>query len=168
MRCTEAREALLETLTGRTPPDERRAVAAHLAECTACRQEAAGLEQTVAFLRSAPDPEPPEGFWAGFMARLDTLIRRHPVSLRARLARVLRAGGLVPAAATAAAALLFAVSSTVTRPALPVETSPQAQVAPYLTESMRTLLPHLDETVQIWQSGLGAQDAEPLFEVPPP
>jgi anti-sigma factor RsiW len=167
MRCPDARDALLEITTGRTPPDVRRAVAAHLATCAECRAVAGELEEAVALLRAVPDPAPPEGFWAEFMVRLEERVGG-PVALRTRLRRWLRTPpSLVPAAATAAVALLFAVSSVVLRPPVPGAPSLESQVAPYVTDSMRSLLPHLEETVQIWSSGLGAEDAEPLFESAP-
>ncbi|MBI3974813.1 MAG: hypothetical protein HY334_00300 [Armatimonadetes bacterium] len=166
MTCREAREALLETVTGRTAPDLRRAVAAHLEVCPACRAEAARLEETVALLRATPDPAPPEGFWPGFMARLEERISREPVSVWARLRRRMSAPVLGPAAATVIVVLVFVVS-TLLRPGAPPASTTQSQVAPFLTDSMRTLMPSLEETVQLWQSGLGTVDAEPLFETQP-
>ncbi len=165
MQCPEARDALLQVATGRTPPDVRRAVAAHLADCAECRALAGELEETAALLRAVPDPAPPEGFWPDFMLRLEEGIRES-ATLGGRLRRWLRTPpSLVPAAATAAAALVFAISSIILRPPVaPTIPSPAAQVAPYVTDSMRSLMPHLDETVQIWRSGLGAEDAEPLLE----
>lgn len=165
MECAEARDALLEISTGKTPPDLRRAVAAHLAGCPECRTVAGELEETAALLRALPDPAPPEGFWPGFMLRLEERVRA-PATLRNRLRRWLRTPpSLVPAAATAAAALVLTISSMILRPPLPPATpSPAALVAPYITDSMRSLMPHLDEAVQIWQSGLGAENAEPLLE----
>ena len=165
MQCPEARDALLEIITGRTPPDLRRAVAVHLADCPECRAVAGELEETAALLRAVPDPAPPEGFWPNFMLRLEERVRE-PVTVGGRLRRWFRTpASLVPAAATAAAALVFAISSVVLRPPLPpTAPSPAALVAPYIPDSMRALMPHLDEAVQIWQSGLGAENAEPLLE----
>ena len=161
MQCPEARDALLEIITGRTPPDLRRAVAAHLADCPECRAAAGELEETAALLRAVPDPAPPEGFWPDFTLRLEERVRE-PVTVGGRLRRWFRTPpSLVPAAATAAAALGFAISSGVLRPRVP---PPAALVRPYITDSMRALMPHLDEAVQIWQSGLGAENAEPLLE----
>jgi len=165
VRCHEARGALLETLTGRTPPDTRRAVAAHLTVCPACRQEAAALEETVALLRSAPAPVPPEGFWGDFMVRLGERIERTPVSIGARLRRWVFAPSLLgPAAATAVALIILIVSSLAQLPEPVSAPSTRAQVTPFLTESMKTFLPALAETVELWQSGLGELEAEPLLE----
>ncbi len=168
MTCREARDALLEVTTGRTPPDLRRAVAAHLEVCADCRTEAARLADTVALLRADPDPDPPAGFWPGFMAQLEERIAQEPVSVWARLRRRISVPGFGPAAATAIVVVIF-VASTLLRPA--VGPAPDAQtanpVAPYLTDSMRTLLPSLEQTVQIWQSGLGGTDADPLYLIQP-
>ncbi|HEV8338829.1 MAG TPA: zf-HC2 domain-containing protein [bacterium] len=168
MTCRETRDALIETVTGRTPPDLRRAVAAHLEVCANCRREAARFEETVALLRAGPDPDPPLGFWPGFMVQLEERIAREPVGLWARLRRRLTVPALGPAAATAVVVVVFVVS-TLLRPAL--GPGPEAQtpnpLAPYLTDSMRTLLPSLEQTVQIWQSGLGGTDADPLYLIQP-
>jgi hypothetical protein len=168
VNCQEARDALLETMTGRTPPDLRRSVAAHLETCADCRAEAARLEETVGLLRTDPDPDPPEGFWPGFMAQLEERIAREPVGLWARLRRRMSVPALAPAAATAIVVMVFVVS-TLLRPSL--GPGPDAQtpnpLAPYLTDSMRTLLPSLEQTVQIWQSGLGGTDADPLYLIQP-
>src|SRR3989337_127559 len=75
MQCLAARDALLEITTGRTPPDLRRAVAAHLADCPECRAVAGELEETAALLRAVPDPAPPEGFWPNFTLRLEERVR---------------------------------------------------------------------------------------------
>lgn len=163
MTCQDTRNALLETLTGRTSPDLRRAVAAHLETCVGCRAEAAGLEETVSLMRAAPDLEPPEGFWSGFMSQLEKRIAREPVSLWTRLRRRVSAPALAPAAATAIVALVFVVS-TLLRPGMAPDSTTTNPVTPYLTDSMRTLLPSLEQTVQIWQSGLTAADADPLYE----
>jgi len=169
MRCGVAREELLEAVTGRIPPDRRQALLAHLATCAECRQLAGEFEETVGLLRAAPDPQPPEGFWPAFMLRVEAQTGSRP-PLGTRLRRLLHTpAGLVPAAATAAAVLVFALSTTLLRPALPpVAPSPAAQVAPYVTDAVRSLLPHLDEALQIWESGLGAVEVEPLLEPPPP
>ncbi|MGH2625245.1 MAG: anti-sigma factor family protein [Anaerolineales bacterium] len=168
MTCKETRDALLEVTTSRTPPDLRRALAAHLELCAECRREAVRLAETVALLRADPDPDPPAGFWPGFMAQLEERIARDPVSLWARLRRRISVPALGPAAATAIVVVVFVVS-TLLRPAL--GPSPDAQtansLAPYLTDSMRTLLPSLEQTVQIWQSGLGGADADPLYLIQP-
>ncbi len=162
MTCKEARDALLETLTGRTPPDLRRGVAAHLESCADCRAEASRLEGTVDLLRAAPDPEPPDGFWPGFMARLEERNAREPVSVWARLRRRISVPALAPAAATAIVVLVFVVS-TLLRPAMGPDGAAVNPLTPYLTDSMRTLLPSLEQTVQIWQSGLTGPDADPLY-----
>ena len=164
--CQDARNALLETLTGRTPPDLRRAVAAHLETCADCRAEAARLEETVGLLRAVPDPEAPEGFWAGFMAQLEERLAREPASLWTRLRRRISVPALAPAAATAIVVLVFVVS-TLLRPGMAPDSTAPNPVAPYLTDSMRTLMPSLEQTVQIWQSGLTGPDADPLYETQP-
>lgn len=165
MNCRETRDTLLETLTGRTPPDLRRAVAAHLDVCADCRAEAARLEETVALLRTTPDPDPPAGFWPGFMIQLEERIAREPVSLWKNLRRRLSLPTLAPTAATAIVVVVFVIS-TLLRPT----TAPDAAnpLAPYLTDSMRTLLPSLEQTVQLWQSGLAGTDADSLDESQPP
>jgi len=161
MNCAEARETLLETSTGRTPPDLRRALAAHLEACAVCRAEAARLEETVALLRADPDPDPPEGFWPGFMAQLEERIALEPVSLWMRLRRRVSVPALAPTAATAIVVLVFVISTLVRPTVAPEETV--NPLAPYLTDSMRTLLPSMEQTVQLWQSGLSGTDADPLY-----
>lgn len=167
VRCEEARFALLDVLIGRTPPDVRRVVDAHLAICGECRQEAADLEETIGLLRHVPAPAVPEGFWADFMIRLEQQIGREPVRIGTRLRRWLATPPRIlgPVAATAAVAVILGASSLLRQPET-LRPSLHAQVAPFLTESMKTFLPRLSETVQLWQSGLGALDAEPLFEPP--
>ncbi len=162
MRCPEARAALLEVTTGRTPPDLRRAVAVHLAGCPQCRALAGELEETASRLRAIPAPRPPEGFWPDFMRRLEERIRR-PERPADRLRRLLRP--LLLPAAGAAAAVALAASAVALRPPPPAPSEAE-RIAPYVTDAMRSQLPHLDEALRLWQSGLEVQEArwqpEPL------
>jgi len=155
MRCPEARDALLEITTGRTPPDLRRAVAVHLAGCPRCRALASELEETTARLRAVPTPLPPEGFWPDFMRRLEERLRRRERAVD-RLRRALRPI-LLPAAGLAATVALV-VSSPYLRPPPPTPSAAE-QIAPYVTETIRSQLPHLEEALGLWQSGLEVQEA---------
>ena len=57
-------------LDGELDPSVSRAVAAHLAECDACRHELAMLRQVKGLLERLPEVEPPQAVWHGLRARL--------------------------------------------------------------------------------------------------
>lgn len=62
---------------GELPPSDRASVHAHLRQCAECRRVLDELAIIRAALASRPDvATPPAGDWSGFMARLDTEIRR--------------------------------------------------------------------------------------------
>lgn len=62
-------------------------------------------------------------------------------------------------------AVALTVSAAALRPSPPAPSAAE-QIAPYVTDTMRSQLPHLDQALRLWQSGLEAQEAgwqpEPL------
>ena len=60
--CPEVRSASSDFIDGDMRRGERARIAAHLEKCAPCRAFVNTLRATVALLRSAPAPEPPEGF----------------------------------------------------------------------------------------------------------
>lgn len=63
MTCSQVEEAVTEYALGLLPPEEARSVEAHLANCPACRREAAEIQRIGdELLELIPDAEPPVGF----------------------------------------------------------------------------------------------------------
>lgn len=162
MTCRQARDAMLILLTGRMSPDERRPLLDHLAACPTCAREADTLGAVVAGLRSAPEPEPPPDFWPVFMTQLEARVRAEALPLGARLRRWFASPSRVAWTAAATVALVVVMAAAALQPAPPPAATPQTQVAPFLTEGMKTALPALSETIRLWQAGLGPADAEAL------
>jgi len=88
--CREARDLLLEAISGTTPPELRRALVRHLEACESCRHEAAALEETAALLRAVPEPPLRDGYWDAFMAGLDRRLQADRGQPLARLTRWIR------------------------------------------------------------------------------
>lgn len=63
-------EQLSDYLDGELTDAEQRTVAAHLAECGACRTTLQGLEAVVAAARRLPACEPPTDLWRGIAAQI--------------------------------------------------------------------------------------------------
>jgi len=98
--CVEARAAAAELALGTLEGDERGAVLAHLAGCSACRTEARELAAAAdALLVLAPGAEPPAGFESAVLDRI-VAERRAVVPLPRRRGRI--------AALVAAAVVLVA------------------------------------------------------------
>ena len=72
MSAHDAIEARLsDYVDGELSDAEQRQVAAHLADCPACRATVADLEAVVARARSLPAAEPAADLWSGIAARLE-------------------------------------------------------------------------------------------------
>lgn len=71
MNCEEVRELLIDALDGTLPPERSGAVAAHLRDCGACREELEALREAEAAVRSIPRVAAPADFLARVNARID-------------------------------------------------------------------------------------------------
>jgi hypothetical protein len=74
MACNDVRSLISAVLDRRATPEERSRVAAHIAECVACRAEVRELEAVDAALKTLPAPQPPEGYHESFVSRLTMTI----------------------------------------------------------------------------------------------
>lgn len=113
--CREVEAAAPEFALGLVSGAERAAVVDHLAQCVACREVVDGLAATVdALVAAGPSAEPPGGFEARVLARLDAgegaadaqPTVEPPTSRRRRTVRGGRRWPLVVAAAAAVMLLL--------------------------------------------------------------
>jgi len=160
--CREARELLLEAVSGTTPPELRRALVRHLGACDACRHEAAALEETAALLRAVAEPHLGEAHWDAFMAQLDRRLqadRREPLARFTRWIRTpLHAWSTAAATAALLVALVFALLGGGQPPRVesPV---PQGQpIQGFMTESIVDALPAMNASLSVWKAGFGATD----------
>ncbi len=155
-RCAEVLERLVEGVTGTVPPDERAAVAGHLASCTRCRDEAASLEALAARLRAGGRFVAPPGFWEEFMWRLADRIEEERVPVGARLRRWLasprHALGTAVVTAVTVLAVFTAVRTISPPPPLPDPVVIRARSL--VTAAMTSSLPSLGEMLDIWRAGL--------------
>src|SRR2546428_5069669 len=71
MSCDEVRELLIDELDGTLPAERAAAVAAHLRECGACREELEALREAEAAVRLLPRVAAPPDFLARVNARID-------------------------------------------------------------------------------------------------
>lgn len=102
----EARELLPDYVKGGLPPKERQQVAAHLAVCGPCRQEA----ELLADLLSLEAPDPGEGFWKALpLAARQKAGTELPPGSRWKEFRAAALEFLTPAPALAAASLAVLV-----------------------------------------------------------
>jgi len=161
MECPEARDLLLEALTGTTPPDARRTLRAHLASCAACRQEAAALEETASLLRAVPEPRVRPGYWAEFMAALDRALAAERCGFWRRVARWVRdpvhAWSAAAAASAVVVALVLALFLYAAGPAAPPP--PAASVRALVTDAVVDALPAMTASLTVWKASLGAAGA---------
>jgi hypothetical protein len=72
MNCENARDLVLESLTGRLVEDDARALASHQEDCAACRDAAAELGSLWSDLRAMPQLEPSPALRARFYAMLES------------------------------------------------------------------------------------------------
>jgi len=161
--CREARDLLVEAVSGPVPPDIRRALLHHLGTCEACRRQAAVLEETAAWLRAVPTPRPPDGHWEQFMAGLDRRLEVERTTARSRLQRWIRHPRHAWSAA-AAAALVIGVGLALLGlpPGLP-SGAPAQWAEPlrgYMTPSLVDAMPAMDASLAVWKAGFGAPDVE--------
>lgn len=160
--CREARDLLLETLTGSTPPDLRRRLSAHLAACEACRAEAAALEEATARLRAVPEPRLPEGSWAEFMAVLDRRLAADRQRPWARVLRWVRNPVHAWSTGVAAAALVLVLTLGLLTPPADVPristVDQPAAVEGLMTDAMVKSLPAMNVSLTVWKAGLGASE----------
>ncbi|GGF22680.1 HEAT repeat domain-containing protein [Hymenobacter cavernae] len=70
MNCEHAKEQLIDYLNHELPAADRSAVAAHLEECTECRQELLALQRVWGMMSAMPVPEPSENVRPAFYAML--------------------------------------------------------------------------------------------------
>lgn len=160
MDCEAARDLLIESVTGTTPPDLRRALDAHLRTCEACRAQAADLAHTVAVLRAVPEPHLPEELWTGFMGELDRRLEQETAGWR-DVVRWVRKPRLAWSTA-AASALVVALSAALLvhptqRERVPSEEQ-SLRLDPFLTESVVQAIPSVTATLDLWKAGFTAAD----------
>jgi anti-sigma factor RsiW len=161
LTCREAMDLLVEAVTGTAPPPARASLAAHLAGCSACRREAAALEETASLVRAAGRFVAPPGFWPVFTDRLQARLARERPPTAARWARWLaRPRHALAAAALAAALALAAAVGVRLGPAGGPPADPagalDAQLRGLVTETMSATLPSLAETIDTWRAGVHA------------
>jgi anti-sigma factor RsiW len=160
MNCPDVRELIVETLSGTTPPDLRRAVEAHLASCAACRAEAEHLEETARALRSIPDARLRDEYWPEFMARLAARLATERDRPWNRIRRWLRNPRHAWSTAGATAALIVALGAAwllpagpAAQPDLTLETS--ATVVRLLSPQVVERMPAMNASLAVWKAGLG-------------
>lgn len=162
MTCQEARDLMLECMTGSTPPDRRRALVAHLQTCPGCAAEVQGFEETVALLKSVPEPRVMEAQWEEFASALQGRLAREATSPWGQLRRWLRQPRVAWGTAVATATVIVILAgSTFLRPShAPVALTnlPPAWHG-LVTDSMAQMAPSMTSTLAVW-------DAQ-LAEVPP-
>lgn len=129
--CQSALEGLAEAATGPLPPERWLALRAHLQACPGCRRRWEEIQETVAWLRELPDPQPPGGLW-------DELRRQ----VTARRPRPWRAA----AAALVLVGLLGVLAPRAPRPA---GEEPSAVVS----DAVREVMPEVLRLVGRWRAG---------------
>jgi negative regulator of sigma E activity len=150
MTCDEVRELLVDELDGTLPAERAIAVAAHLGECGACREEHEALREAEAAVRLLPRAAAPADFLARLNARIDAEaaaaarpaapepLAAAPAEPRARVLEMPRRRWAAPRAlAGLAAAALLAVGVSLVQfgtkrqaPLAPPETVAAKRVAP--------------------------------------
>jgi|GEM_PF-1150050 len=158
--CKEARDLLLEVVSGTTPPDARRALWRHLDVCEDCRREAAALEETVVLLRAVPEPHLGDEHWARFMAGLDRRLESARAAPWARTPRWFRHPVHAWTTAAATVALVVVLGLTLSgrpwsRQAAEPEPNP---LRGFATQSVVDALPAMDASLAVWKAGFGAPD----------
>lgn len=160
MTCSEARDLLLEALSGTTPPDTRRALRSHLEGCPACRGEAEAFEHTSALLRSVPELRLPEGHWADFMTVLDRRLSAERNQPGPRVLRWIRnpVHAWSTAAATSAVVVALGIALLTSPTPRPASVTQDAPVQVFMTERMVTAMPAMDASLEVWRASLGASE----------
>jgi hypothetical protein len=75
MRCSSVRKVSGSYLDGELPERKAKRVHKHLAECSACAWEVKSFQKIDELGKRAAEPAP-EGYWAGYLARLHSRIER--------------------------------------------------------------------------------------------
>ncbi len=162
MTCEEARNLMLECLTGSTPPDARRALQDHLQTCQVCAAEAQGVEDTVALLRTVPDRQLSESQWGQFAQALQVRLAQETVPVWVRLMHWLRRPRVAWGTATATAALVAAlvVSIAFRVPAPVAQTDLPLAWRAMVTDSMTRAAPSMTGTLEVWTAQLAETPAD--------
>jgi len=162
MNCRDVRELIVETLSGTTTPDLRRAVETHLASCAACRADASAFEETARLLRRAPDAHLRDEHWDGFMAQLDARLAAEHRRPWNRVRSWFRHPRHAWTTAGATAALVVALGAALLAPTgPPVESdlAPDAasvRVVDLLSPQVVEGMPAMNASLAVWKAGLGA------------
>lgn len=161
MDCKEARDLILECLSGTTPPHHRRALVAHLEDCSVCRREVAEMEDTVAMLRAVPDPRLAPGHWAEFMSALDRRVVLETTGWR-RLSRLLRTPRIAWSTAAATSVVVVALGFVLFAQPFPrperASDESQVDLSGVVTESLVQSFPSMSTALTSWKAGLSAPD----------
>ncbi len=161
MDCQDARNLIIETLTGTASPDVRRALEAHLADCRACLAEAATVEETMSLLRAVPQPHPREEYWTDFMARLQRRLEADR-SVWDRLRHWVRRPRHAWQTVAATSALIVVLGAALLmQPAPQVSETPSStntQLHAYVTDGVRQAMPAMSISLAVWKAGLGASE----------
>jgi anti-sigma factor RsiW len=161
-RCHAILERLVEATTGSVPPAERAGIAEHLAQCPACRAEAAEIEATALLVQRSGEVAAPPGFWTDFNARLGARLSEEQRTVGDRLHRWLWGPRQAWGALALTAATAVAIAAAVRVP--PMLTAPDATAArarSLMTESMATTVPSLDDLLKTWRAGLNPETVVP-------
>jgi hypothetical protein len=104
LSCDEVRDAAAEFALDIISPDEKAAVAAHLVDCPACREDVGGMQESASrLLDLVPGTEPPLGFDRRVLARAGYELK--PGRRRFRLVVTLAAAALLVIGSTFGAEL---------------------------------------------------------------
>jgi anti-sigma factor RsiW len=163
--CRDVRYLIVETLSGTTPPDQRRMVEAHLASCAACRADVDWVEQAMGVLRGVPEARLRDDLWDGFMTDLEVRLaaeqRRPWARLRRWFLRPLHAW----ATAAATAALVVGLGVALVMPGRPpaaadrVPDDAAVRVMEMVSPEVVEGIPAMDASLSVWKAGLGAGGA---------
>lgn len=162
MNCKEARDLLIECVTGTETPDRRRTLVGHLEDCSSCRTEALRMEEMVGMLRTVPEPHLPEGHWAQFMAALDRRLAEETRGWR-RLIHLFRTPRVAwsTAAATSIVVVTLGIALLVqpfSQPDRTAEDESQVDLSGVVTESVVQSLPSMTTSLASWRAGFSAPD----------
>jgi anti-sigma factor RsiW len=164
MTCQEARDLMVECLTGSTAPDTRRGLQAHLQECEVCAAEAHGFEEMVALLRAVPEPRVSETQWQEFSSALQLRLDREAQAPWNRVKGWLRKPRVAWGTAVATAAFVVALAGTLLfRTTLP-PTASKPLPPTYrglVTESMARMTSSMATTLSIWDAQLAEAPPSP-------
>lgn len=167
MICQEARDLMVECVTGSTPPDTRRTLLAHLQECAACAAEARTFEETTALLHAVPEPHVSKTQWQEFSSALQLRLDREARSPWSRVQQWLRRPAVAWGTAVATAAFVVVVAGSLLVRTTPPPTAfrplPQS-VGGLVTESMAQMASSMNATLAVWDSQLA--EVPPSSDVP--